>query len=82
MLYEVITGFFLAATAVYLLHTLPAWALGRAMELMLLTALAAWIWGGWTSLSHPLWHRLSFRAGAFALVVAAWFWAAHSYNFV
>lgn len=74
---ERLAGFFLAATAVYLLNTLPAWTLGRAMILLLTTALAAWIWGGWTSLSKPLWHRLSVRSGAFALVVAAWAWAAH-----
>jgi len=74
---ERLAGFFLAATAVYLLNTLPAWSLGRAMVLLLLTAFAAWVWGSWTSLSRPLWHRLGVRAAALAVVVAGWSWAAH-----
>lgn len=74
---ERVAGFFLAATAVYLLNTLPSWTLGRAMVLLLVTAFAAWAWGSFTSLSRPLWHRLGVRAAALAVVVSVWSWAAY-----
>ena len=74
---ERVAGFFLAGTAVYLLTILPDWAMNRTLILLLATAFAAWMWGGWTSLSRPLWHRLATRGAALAIIVALFPWAAN-----
>jgi len=65
-------GLFLLATCVYLLSIIPQSLLIPAMAFMWVIALAAWIWGQWTSLSQSALKRWSIRAAAAALVVAAW----------
>lgn len=48
---ERLAGFFLMATALYLLSVLPETLRFSALGVLLVTALAAWIWGRWGSLA-------------------------------
>lgn len=68
-------GFLLLATCVYLLTFLPDEFLFPVLALFWVTGMAAWIWGGWTNLSHSAMRRWSIRAFALVLVLAAGGWA-------
>lgn len=68
-------GFLLLATCIYLLTFLPGEFLFPVLTLFWVTGMAAWIWGGWTSLSHTALRRWSVRALALVLVLAAGGWA-------
>ncbi|GAB6060555.1 protein-disulfide reductase DsbD family protein [Desulfonatronum parangueonense] len=68
-------GFLLLATCIYLLSFLPEEFLFPVLILFWVTGMAAWIWGGWTNLSHSAMRRWSIRAVALILVLAAGGWA-------
>ncbi len=68
-------GFLLLATCIYLLTFLPEEFLFPVLVLFWVTGMAAWIWGGWTNLSHPALRRWSIRALALVLVLSAGGWA-------
>ncbi|WP_161794775.1 cytochrome c biogenesis protein CcdA [Desulfonatronum thioautotrophicum] len=68
-------GFLLLATCIYLLTFLPEEFLFPVLILFWVTGMAAWIWGGWTNLSHSALRRWSIRAGALVLLLAAGGWA-------
>ncbi|TVR00718.1 MAG: hypothetical protein EA399_03250 [Desulfovibrionales bacterium] len=68
-------GFLLLATCIYLLTFLPEEFLFPVLILFWVTGMAAWIWGGWTNLSHSALRRWSIRAGALVLLLATGGWA-------
>ncbi len=70
-------GFFLMAVCVYLITILPEATTVETLILLLVTGFAAWMWGGWTSLSHSTARRWSVRLAALLLVLltaGALFW--------
>jgi len=68
-------GFLLLATCIYLMTFLPEEFLFPVLILFWVTGMGAWIWGGWTNLSHSATRRWLIRAGALVLVLAAGAWA-------
>lgn len=68
-------GFLLLATCIYLLTFLPEEFLFPVLALFWVTGMAAWIWGGWTNLSHTALRRWSVRALALVLVLSTGGWA-------
>lgn len=68
-------GFLLLATCIYLLTFLPEEFLFPTLALFWVTGMAAWIWGGWTSLSQTAGRRWSIRLPALVLVLVVGGWA-------
>ena len=64
-------AFFLMASTVFLVSILPQDRTIPALVLLLTTAFAAWMWGGWTGLNHDWPRRFATRALAVGLLVAA-----------
>ncbi len=65
---ERVLGFFLMGTALYLLSILPASMQVPALAVLLVAAVAAWVWGRWGSLRGALPRRLLIGAGGLAAV--------------
>lgn len=74
---ETLMGFVLAATCVYFLTILPQHLLIPSLFALLATAFAAWIWGGWTTLSQARSTRVGLRLLAACLAASAVVWAAN-----
>lgn len=72
---ERFVAFFLMGTCVYLLSILPEAYMLQALVLLLATAFAAWIWGGWTTLSDPAGRRAAIRLVAVFVLCGAAAWA-------
>jgi thiol:disulfide interchange protein DsbD len=68
---ERILGFLLAATCVYLFGLLPTSEYVSVLVLLWVIALAAWMWGQWTSLNQTGMRRWSIRSAGIALVILA-----------
>ncbi|MFV0421025.1 cytochrome c biogenesis protein CcdA [Oleidesulfovibrio sp.] len=70
---ERLVGFFLMGTALYLLQILPPSIWPAMLALMLVTALAAWVWGRFSGLEKSFKQRLIVRSICILLVtVFAW----------
>lgn len=66
--FERVLGFFLMATALYLLSILPAAMQVPTLAVLLVAAAAAWTWGRWGSLRGTPLKRLLIGAGGLAAV--------------
>ncbi|TVM18283.1 protein-disulfide reductase [Oceanidesulfovibrio indonesiensis] len=71
---ERIVGFFLMGTTIYLLAILSESLQTRGMVALLITALGAWIWGQWTSLSDSPSRRMLVRTLAAVVVIGGVLW--------
>lgn len=70
---ERVVGFFLMATSLYLLSILPAEWLWPTLVVLLVTALAAWVWGEWAGYEASTRQRVLVRCAAVLLVAgSAW----------
>ncbi len=72
---EKLAAFMLTGTSLYLLHILPASLLMPALSVLLVTAFAAWMWGGWTGPAKSAVHRVLVRTTAMLLLAASFAWA-------
>ena len=72
---ERLVGFFLAGTALYLLSILPTTLHLPVLVVLLVTALAAWLWGQWADARASTSRRLLVRAVAGVMVATAVWWS-------
>jgi thiol:disulfide interchange protein DsbD len=70
---ERMLGFLLAGTCVYLMGLLPTSQYLKVLILLWVIALAAWVWGQWTSLSQSVGRRWSIRGAGLVLVTVTAF---------
>lgn len=68
---EQLLGFLLVATCVYLVSLVPGHLIIPTLILLWLTALGAWMWGKFTSLSQSAGKRLTIRGGITAMLILA-----------
>lgn len=72
---ERLMGFFLLGTALYLLSILPASLHLATLLVLLITALAAWIWGKWGSLAASGRRRVGIACLSLSLAGGALWWS-------
>jgi thiol:disulfide interchange protein DsbD len=72
---EKLAAFMLAGTCLYLLNILPEALLLPALTVLLATAFAAWMWGGWTGPAKSTVHRVLVRLAAVGLILTTSAWA-------
>ncbi len=68
-------GFLLMGTTIYLVHILPEFMLLPALICLWVAAVAAWMWGQWTTLSQPAGLRWGIRGVAVAILGVSIAWA-------
>ncbi len=71
---EQIVGFFLMATAVYLLTILPQELVVPTLYTLFVASLCAWIWGRWSGPTASTAQRIVVRLGAALVIVAMAVW--------
>ncbi|MFI3272152.1 MAG: cytochrome c biogenesis protein CcdA [Pseudomonadota bacterium] len=71
---EQIVGFFLMATAVYLLTILPQDLVIPTVYTLFVASLCAWIWGRWSGPTASTVQRIVVRLGASLVIVAMAIW--------
>ncbi|MFW5488056.1 MAG: cytochrome c biogenesis protein CcdA [Desulfovibrio sp.] len=72
---EKLAAFLLAGTCLYLLTILPSELLLPTLSVLLVTAFAAWMWGGWTGPEKSNRHRMLVRSAAVILLGVSIIWA-------